>query len=48
MKVLVTGANGFIGRNLVVTLKNVIEGKDRTRAIDNNIELFLYDIDKAV
>ena len=28
MKVLVTGARGFIGKNLVYNLKNVKEGKD--------------------
>jgi UDP-2-acetamido-2,6-beta-L-arabino-hexul-4-ose reductase len=40
----VTGAKGFIGRNLCENLKNVKNGKDRTRdiAID---EIFEYDID---
>ncbi len=33
MNVLVTGAGGFIGRNLVESLKNLRDGKDRTRAI---------------
>lgn len=31
MNVLVTGANGFVGRNLVCALKNLRDGKDRTR-----------------
>lgn len=31
MKVLVTGANGFVGRNLVENLKNIRDGKNRTR-----------------
>lgn len=30
MKILVTGANGFMGRNLVATLENIRDGKDRT------------------
>ena len=31
MKLLVTGAKGFVGRNLVWNLKNICTGKDRTR-----------------
>ena len=31
MNVLVTGAKGFVGRNLVCALENVRDGKDRTR-----------------
>lgn len=31
MKVLVTGAQGFVGRNLVAALANLRDGKDRTR-----------------
>ena len=30
MKILITGASGFVGKNLVVALKNIQEGKDRT------------------
>ena len=30
MKILVTGANGFMGRNLVASLENIRDGKDRT------------------
>ncbi|MCR4633437.1 MAG: NAD-dependent epimerase/dehydratase family protein [Erysipelotrichaceae bacterium] len=46
MKILVTGAKGFIGRNLVENLKNVREGKDRSRnvAIDR---IFEYDVDTS-
>lgn len=32
MNVLVTGAKGFVGRNLVENLKNIRDGKDRTRS----------------
>lgn len=31
MKILVTGANGFVGKNLVENLKNIRDGKNRTR-----------------
>ncbi len=44
MKVLVTGAKGFIGKNLCENLKNVRDGKDRTRDIVID-EIFEYDID---
>ena len=28
MKVLITGANGFVGKNLVASLNNIKNGKD--------------------
>ena len=31
MKILVTGAKGFVGKNLVESLKNIKSGKDKTR-----------------
>lgn len=43
MNVLVTGANGFIGKNLVEALKNVRDGKDRTRNVVID-EIFCYDV----
>ena len=45
MNILVTGAKGFVGKNLCAALKNVQEGKDKTRGIDSNIEIFEFDID---
>lgn len=45
MNILVTGAQGFVGRNLVANLKNIQENKNRTRpslVIEN---IFEYDID---
>lgn len=47
MKILVTGANGFLGKNLVSTLKNIKESKDRTRNIDIE-DIYTYDIDNTV
>ncbi len=33
MKILITGANGFVGRNLTASLENIRDGKDRARRI---------------
>ena len=38
MKVLVTGANGFIGKNLIVTLKKMLHVKILTFSKDNSLE----------
>ena len=47
MKVLVTGAKGFVGSNLCSTLKNIRDGKDRREKYQglNPLTLFEYDID---
>ena len=44
MKILVTGAKGFVGRNLCESLKNIKDGKDRTTPIVID-EIFEYDVD---
>lgn len=44
MNILVTGAKGFVGKNLCAALKNIRDGKDRTRNIKIE-EIFEYDID---
>ena len=44
MKILITGAKGFVGRNLVTSLENIRDGKDRTRSIAVD-EIYEYDID---
>ena len=31
MNILVTGANGFVGKNLCLSLESLRDGKDRTR-----------------
>ena len=45
MKILVTGAKGFVGKNLCATLYNIRDGKDRTRPGLKIDEIFEYDID---
>ena len=45
MKVLVTGAHGFVGKNLCATLYNIAAGKDRSHGIDADIEVLEYDLD---
>ena len=45
MKVLVTGAKGFVGKNLVAALKNIKDGKDKTTALPADLEIFEFDID---
>ena len=47
MKLLITGANGFVGKNLTAALQNIIDGKDKTRPNLCVDELFLFDIDTA-
>lgn len=45
MKILVTGAKGFVGKNLVCTLNNIKEGKDKTRPNLLIEEIYEFDID---
>ncbi len=45
MNILITGAKGFVGKNLVEALKNIRDGKDKTRNIESDITIFEYDID---
>ncbi|MCI7324553.1 MAG: capsular polysaccharide biosynthesis protein CapF [bacterium] len=44
MKILVTGARGFVGRNLCENLRNIQTGKNRTRSLAIE-EIFAYDLD---
>lgn len=48
MKILVTGAKGFVGKNLCAELKNIADGKNKSYDIDNNIEIFEFDIDTDI
>lgn len=45
MKILITGAAGFVGKNLCATLKNIRDGKDRTRPELTIDEIYEYDLD---
>lgn len=45
MKILVTGAKGFVGKNLVAALRNIQEGKDRTRPGLSVSEVYEFDLD---
>ena len=45
MKILVTGAKGFVGKNLCCALYNLQAGKDRTRPNLHIDEVYEYDLD---
>ena len=44
MKILVTGAAGFVGKNLCAELSNIRDGK-RADGELSALELYKYDID---
>ena len=45
MNILVTGAGGFVGKNLCAALMNIKENKDHTRPNITIDEIFEYDLD---
>ena len=45
MKILVTGAKGFVGKNLCAQLRNIAEGKNRSYGELNIEAIYEYDID---
>lgn len=47
MNILVTGAKGFVGKNLVENLKNIRDGKDKTRTFCVD-EVYEYDVDSDI
>lgn len=47
MKVLVTGARGFVGRNLVENLRTLADGRNRTRPELTIDELWEYDLENT-
>lgn len=44
MRILITGAKGFVGKNLVANLKTIAENKNRTRPNLKINEIYEYDI----
>lgn len=46
MKILVTGAKGFVGRNLCESLKNIRDGKDGRERYRSLLPLTVYEYDK--
>lgn len=47
MNVLITGAKGFVGRNLVENLKCIRDGKNKTRPLIHIDNIYEYDIDST-
>lgn len=47
MKILVTGSKGFVGKNLVESLKNIKENKDRTHTKLKIDEIYEFDINSS-
>ena len=45
MKILVTGAKGFVGKNLCAQLKNIRDGKARFYGDLSISDIYEYDID---
>ena len=45
MNILITGAAGFVGRNLAAALACIRDGKDRTHPGLSIGQLYLYDVD---
>lgn len=48
MDILITGAAGFVGKNLTVSLQAIRDGKDRTHPDLKIGKIYLYDIDSPV
>lgn len=44
MKILITGSDGFVGKNLSAALQNIKDGKNRCHPELNIEEIYLYDI----
>lgn len=47
MKILVTGAKGFVGKNLVAQLKNIRDGKARWYPVGQDLVVYEYDMDST-
>lgn len=47
MNILITGAKGFVGRNLCAQLRNIRDGKATDYAVGSDLTLFEYDLDST-
>lgn len=45
MNILVTGALGFIGKNLIASLEAIRDGKDKSHGLTNDLNILPYDLD---
>lgn len=47
MNILVTGAKGFVGKNLLSQLRNIRDGKAKNYAVGGDLTLYEYDLDST-
>ncbi len=47
MNILITGAAGFVGKNLTAALRNIRDGKDKTHPALAINEIYTYDVDSS-
>ena len=47
MKILITGAKGFIGKNLTATLNNICTGKDKSFGLPEDFTIYEYDMESS-
>ncbi|MEG0392402.1 MAG: capsular polysaccharide biosynthesis protein CapF [Anaerovoracaceae bacterium] len=45
MKLLITGAKGFVGKNLIAQLNNIKEGKAKNTKLTSDLTIYEYDVD---
>ncbi|NCC19299.1 MAG: NAD-dependent epimerase/dehydratase family protein, partial [Bacteroidia bacterium] len=45
MKILITGAKGFVGKNLIAQLNNIKTGKAKNYTLSPDLDIVEYDID---
>lgn len=45
MNILVTGAQGFMGKNLIATLEAIRDGKDNSHGLTQDITVLAFDLD---
>ena len=45
MRLLITGAKGFVGKNLIAQLHNIKDGKAKKDGLTSELTLYEYDMD---